>query len=172
MQSTTKTWSLALLLVVMLLNLALFYPQFPFFKDSKYEPIYASRQEIDQNINGLKPARPLRKTGKIYTYNHFIFIGEENEGIHVIDNRNPSQPIQIGFIEIKGNKDIAIKNNMMYLDNQQDLIVYNLNNYTFVQRIENVFNSYYSSVDFLTAPDGIPVMIDYSKGIFIGWRKR
>ena len=59
--------------------------------------------------------------GKIYFKEGYIFINEELKGIHVIDNRNPENPQNIGFIEIPGNVDIAIKNNTLYADSYIDL---------------------------------------------------
>lgn len=143
-------------------------------RSSMYEPIYKTRQEVQMTLNGIKPARPLKNTGKIYTKGNFIYIAEKEAGIHIIDNSSPISPRNIGFIELVGNHDIAIRGDMMYLDCQYDLVVYSLNTFQIVKWVDNVFFDRYgqSIENYLRAPDGITVRVDYSRGVFAGWKRR
>ena len=43
-------------------------------------------------------AQFLRVPGKIYVKDNILFVNELAEGVHIIDNTNPSQPELIGFI--------------------------------------------------------------------------
>jgi hypothetical protein len=88
---------------------------------TKYTPIFISTAEIRQDAV-IAVSRDLEKPGKIYFYNNYIFINELREGIHIIDNADPSAPQNLGFIEIKGNVDIAVKDNMLFADNYMDLL--------------------------------------------------
>ena len=66
--------------------------------------------------------REMIKTGKIYIKGDYIFINEKKEGIHVIDNSDPSNPRNISFIAIPGNLDIAVMGNILYGDSYTDLV--------------------------------------------------
>ncbi len=119
------------------------------FKDScereityiKSTPIYKTWNEIRSGIDMQAP-RVLHKPGKMYFYNDYIFINEQRQGVHIIDNTNPEAPANIGFIKIPGNVDIAIRNNVLFADNYTDLLAISLNdlsNPQLLNRNENVF---------------------------------
>ena len=87
-------------------------------------------------------AQLLRVPGKIYVKDNILFVNELAEGVHIIDNTNPSQPELIGFIVIPGNVDIAIRENVLYADSQNDLIVIDITdptNASEITRIEDMF---------------------------------
>ena len=81
----------------------------------KYLPIYKSIEEIQtfESTDG----QPLKNPGAIYYYKNYLLIGEQGEGIHVFDNQNPSNPVQIAFWKIPGNHRMAIQNDRLYADN-------------------------------------------------------
>lgn len=94
----------------------------------------------------LTETRAVENPGKIYFYNNYILLNENRDGIHVIDNTDPSNPDNIGFIEIPGNVDIAIRNNVMYADNYADLLVIDIENIEspqLISREESVFQSHF-----------------------------
>jgi hypothetical protein len=69
------------------------------------------------------------------------------EGIHIIDNKNPANPIPLKFLNIPGNYDLAILGNTLYADSYIDLLaldISDLNNVREVGRLENLFNHYNS----------------------------
>ena len=78
-------------------------------------------------ING-KPAQALESPGKIYIYGDYLFINEINKGVHVIDNSNPSNPVNKSFINIPGNVDIAVKGNILFADIYTDLLTLDISN--------------------------------------------
>lgn len=105
----------------------------------RYEPVYMSYDELRSSVNTL-PAQPLKKPGKIYLKGNYIFVSEVNKGIHVIDNTNPSSPVQVSFINIPGNVDIAAKGNVLYADSYIDLLAIDITNPAqphLLNRIEN-----------------------------------
>jgi hypothetical protein len=84
----------------------------------------------------------LENPGKIYFKDGYIFINEEFKGIHIIDNQNPSSPQSIGFIEVPGVVDIAVKNDILYADSFIDLVaidISDVNNPEEVNRVKDVF---------------------------------
>lgn len=123
-----------------------------------YEPIYKSVSEVRQTPK-YTAARTIENPGKIYYKDQYIFINEVDEGIHVIDNRNMLNPVNIGFVEIPGTKDLAARGDFMYVDNYMDLIVLNIadkSNIYQANRVENVFDSYYY-ID----PANNSIIVDY-----------
>lgn len=88
---------------------------------TKYTPIFMTEAEMLQDAEFIS-TQTLKEPGKIYFYNNYIFINELRKGIHIIDNTNPSTPQNLGFIAIKGNIDMAVKNNILYADNYTSLL--------------------------------------------------
>jgi hypothetical protein len=86
-----------------------------------YDPIYGSRSHALASING-DPHQSIDSAGKIYTKDQYIYVNDLNKGIHILDNSNPRRPVQIAFLAIPGNQDIAIKGNILYADMYQNLL--------------------------------------------------
>jgi hypothetical protein len=104
-----------------------------------------------------------------------LFISKPGEGIHIINNRNPSKPANVGFVELIGNADIAIKNDLLYADALIDLVWFDITNPSKPElkgRLENAF------------PEAIPPVnneygCDYSniydnngkkQGVLVSWK--
>jgi hypothetical protein len=108
-----------------------------------YEPIFMSYDEFRNVPIELQSPHPLEKVGKIYFYNRYLFVNEINKGIHIINNTNPANPIQVGFLNIVGNVDMAISGNILYADSYTDLLVIDMRiptNPQLLQRINNTFS--------------------------------
>lgn len=113
------------------------------FKVMGYKPVYLDNAQVHE-IMLLDPII-LQRPGKIYLKQPFIYIGEKGKGVHVIYNGDPAHPVKRSFISIPGNRDIAIKGNIMYADNVTDLLAIDISNpdsVRVVKRIENVYPSY------------------------------
>mgnify|MGYP005845891257 CR=1 FL=1 len=89
--------------------------------DTKYEPILMKRSDLEKSVS-LMPPQPLQNTGKIYVKDNFIFVNERYRGVHVIDNTDPKNPENKGFIRVPGNIDLAVKGNFIYVDNAVDMV--------------------------------------------------
>ena len=64
--------------------------------------------------------------GKLYVAENFILIGEEEKGIHVIDNSDPANPRNINFINIPGNREYFVKDNFIYAESYYDVVKVNI----------------------------------------------
>ncbi|MEX0884367.1 MAG: hypothetical protein WDZ72_12925 [Cyclobacteriaceae bacterium] len=98
----------------------------------------------------IEPGKPLDRPGKIYIYGDYLFIGEPDKGIHVLDNSNPAEPKNINFINIAGTADMAINSNILYADNYIDLLAFDISDPTDIQMVkreEDVFPNLYSNAD-------------------------
>lgn len=108
-----------------------------------YTPVYSTSAEVKSAVQYLPP-RTLSNLGKIYFKDNYLFVNEMGEGIHVIDNRNPSMPAPAGFLKIPGNYDLAILGNYLYADSFIDLVVFDVTDkgaIREVNRVERVFNN-------------------------------
>lgn len=89
------------------------------------KPIYKLKSSVLAEING-NASQAIINTGKIYIKDNFIFLNEIDKGIHIINNSNPSNPVQTAFLNIPGNQDIAVKGNTLYADMYSDLLAINI----------------------------------------------
>mgnify|MGYP002654521622 CR=1 FL=1 len=92
-----------------------------------FNPVYKTKQEVYAAIKSM-PAKAITNPGKITLFGSYVFLNEINQGIHVIDNSNPSQPRNLSFIEMPGNIDLAVKGNRLYADLYSDLITLDITN--------------------------------------------
>ncbi len=130
-------------------------------------PVYMGYEEFRDAVT-TAGARELENPGKIYFKDNFIFINEEYEGIHIIDNTDPENPQNIVFVEIPGNLDIAVKENVLFADSYIDLValdISDLNEIHEVSRLEEAFPYSVPTYDDRYAVAGV----DHSKGVVVGW---
>ena len=110
-------------------------------KVTVYNPVYLGIDEVRAAVKAGPISEP-ESTGALYYYNDFLFIGEPGVGIHIYNNSEKKNPKNIATIEAKGNQSMAIKSDMLYIDNYMDLFVFDLSNMAqpqMVKRIDNVF---------------------------------
>ncbi|MBL6647021.1 MAG: hypothetical protein ISP68_03590 [Flavobacteriaceae bacterium] len=140
-------------------------------------PMYKSTSDLADEIFIDEP-KVQTGLGKIVTYGDMIFINQPMEGIHIVDNSNPANPMNHSFISIPGNVDMAIVDNHLYADMFSALVVFDLSNLEspkFLEdfTVEDVF--YYDS--YWNFPNEIweeghvrfAEYVDASMGIVVGW---
>ena len=86
-----------------------------------YYPVYHTISEVRANIKSNAP-RELERPGKFFVLGNYIFLNEIDKGIHIIDDRNPSAPKNVAFIDIPGNLDLAVRDNTLYADSYNDMV--------------------------------------------------
>lgn len=110
-------------------------------EETEYSPVLLSRSDLQKSIF-FQEAREFSRPGKIQVYNQFVFVVENYQGIHIIDNSNPESPQNTGFIHIPGCISLAVKNNVVYADNAVDLISIDISQFPGVKemdRFQDVF---------------------------------
>lgn len=136
-----------------------------------YCPQLMTREVLEQSVTPL-PARAMHNTGKIYLWGRYIFINERYEGVHIIDNQDPSHPQALRFLRVPGNVDMAVKDNVLYLDNGPDLVTLDLSNMQaprVTSRVRNAFRE-------LPTPDlgavAGPCMVENrpANTVVVGWQ--
>lgn len=136
------------------------------------EPVTMSKTQFRASVKVTNNKVGITNFGKICFFDGYLYVSESQKGIHIIDNRNPSSPVQVGFIELLGNADLSIRNNLLYADSFVDLVWFDVSNPAvpvLKGRLVDVF------------PDALPMMknsygFDYEKtyekkseNIVVGW---
>ncbi len=93
----------------------------------KADAIYGNLED-SRNEALNEPSKEIVNPGKIYIGEDFILIGEEGEGIHVVDNSNPSNPVQTNFINIPGNKEFFVEGDKLYAESIYDFLKIDISN--------------------------------------------
>lgn len=135
-------------------------------REKAWVPVYIS-PEASHEIK-LKSAQPTINGGKIYAWNDYLFQVESNQGIHIYTLEN-KKPIPHSFIQILGAQEIALKNNILYSNNINDIVsidLQNLEEITLLSRVENVFDIEQSV---LPPEHGYFECVDPKKGMVVGW---
>ncbi|GAB4001278.1 hypothetical protein GCM10028807_57190 [Spirosoma daeguense] len=107
----------------------------------RFVPVTLTVRQVREGVR-VEEARELKQPGKIYTKSGYLFINELKEGLHIIDNRDPSSPKPIAFLRIPGNGDMAVRNNILYADSYMDLVAFDITDPVQpkeVNRVQSVF---------------------------------
>ncbi len=133
---------------------------------SNYEPVIMKRSAFEAATTLESTPRTIENSGKIYVKGNYIFINEVNEGFHLMNNTNPSNPQNVGFIKILGSSDLSIKENVLYANNATDLIAFTIDEtsetLTITKRLVNVFPQIWS-------PEGMSYYNLEQDDIIVNW---
>ena len=139
------------------------------------EPVVMDAEVFRSSVKISSATHQLTGYGKISYYNGYFFMSDPQKGIHIINNQNPSNPYVVGYIELMGNADISVRNDILYADSYVDLVWFDVSTPSspvLKGRLENAF------------PDVLPLVenrsgIDYKmcqekkeqKKIIVGWKE-
>lgn len=135
------------------------------------EPIFMSYELFRQSVRVKQKPQTIEKQGNIALSNGFMYISEPEKGIHILDNRNPKNPVGVGFIEILGNNDLIIKDNLLYADSYVDLVWFDISDPSYPVlsgRKNEVFPTALPVADNGYPCDYVKSM-DKTKGVVVGW---
>ena len=129
-----------------------------------YTPIYQTKEQVTLNIKS-NPVKEIQLPGNLFVYGNYIFLNEMDKGVHIIDNTDPSNPVNKAFIDIPGNLDIAVKGNILYADMYRDLVAVDISDplhAKLVKTVPDVFTERYYTNGFSVADNMI----------IVGWTKK
>lgn len=146
------------------------YEQVPVFS-----PIYLSYAELRTPVMAVDPV-DIGTTGKVYVKDSYIYVNELYDGIHVIDNTDPSSPRKIAFIPIPGNVDMAIKGTTLYADSYVDLVAVDIAEPLHAVEVARIADAFpYVTPSPWIADDVVPgsrfETPDESIGVVVGWEQ-
>jgi len=145
-------------------------PYFPVREVEGYRPIYVSTEAALAGVT-LQNSRALSIPGKIYIIGKYLLIGDNLKGVHVYDNTDPVHPVSLGFLNILGNTDVAVRGKVLYANNLTDLVAVDLTDLNSVKELSR-FPQDYWSIRLPPASDTYFECVDNTKGIVLGWQKQ
>ena len=143
-----------------------FVPEFPVGAVEGYQPVYVA---VSESGISFQAARPLKHPGKICVYGSFLLVNERSAGIHFFDNSDPSHPLALGFLSIPGNKDIAVRNKVLYADHLNDLVALDVSDWTAPKEVSRIRQSHWIA----EVPPGSQryfECVDASRGLVVDWK--
>lgn len=128
-----------------------------------FTPVYTKLTALRAAVQS-KTAMAVVNTGKLYINGNWIFLNEQNKGIHVIDNSNPAHPVNTAFINIPGNIDMAVKGNTLYADLYCDLAAIDISDPKHISVAKFLTNTFpdKSSNPATANPDSINVITNWT----------
>ena len=136
------------------------------------EPIFMSKNEFRSSVKITNAKAAITDYGKICFYNDYLYISEPEKGIHILDNRNPKAPKLVGFIELLGSADLAIRNNLLYADAYIDLVWFDITNPAspiLKGRLEKVFPDAFPAIENEYGFDYTLYETGRDEGVVVGW---
>lgn len=139
-----------------------------------YKPIYADELALGEIAS--TGVQPMENVGKIILVGTTLFVNERYKGIHVIDNSNPAQPKQTGFISIPGNLELSKKGDYLYANHLEDLVTIKLEangDVSVTDRKAGIFpdNSIDNDLTSVIPFGSYIECVDASKGKVLGWER-
>lgn len=129
-----------------------------------WTPYFMKRPELEKSVFYSGEAKEMVNPGKIWVDGDNIYIVERYKGIHIIDNADPANPRQTGFIVAPGCMDVAIKDNIIYLDNAIDLVAFDMTKGIETRRFKEYFPE-------PASPAGDRYYNQTSDMILVGWKQ-
>ena len=136
------------------------------------EPIYMSTSTFRNSVKVNKIPQAITSIGKMCFYNNYLYISEPQKGIHIINNTDPTNPQSVGFIEIPGNADLAIRNGLLYADSYIDLVWFDVSdpaNPALKGRLDSIFTTALPTIPNMYGIDYATTYSGGSNGIIVGW---
>ena len=136
------------------------------------EPIFMSAESFRNSVKVSKTPHTLGGIGKMCFYNNYLYISEPQKGIHIINNTDPANPQTVGFIEILGNADLAIRNGLLYADSYIDLVWFDVSdpaNPMLKGRLDSIFTTALPTIPNQYGIDYAGTYSGGSSGIVVGW---
>lgn len=136
------------------------------------KPVLMSADVFRSSVKVTTQPEEITQKGKICFYEGYLYISEPGKGIHIIDNRNPASPASVGFIELIGNADVAIRNNILYADSYIDLVGFDISNPALPvlkSRLENVFPQSYPPIEEGYIDSELCNLAATNGNIVVGW---
>jgi len=89
---------------------------------SGYVPVYVDSAEYIASIKSVLP-RSIGTVGRTYLYRDYMFIVEQEAGIHVYDVSNASaDPVPVCYLIVPQSNSLFIKDDILYIENALGLI--------------------------------------------------
>ena len=133
-------------------------------QNNYFTPTYVTRAQLESSVVLENPKTTI-KSGKIYIKDDIMFVNDVNKGFQIYNYSNATNPVAIGYINFPGATDLAIRNNILYVNQAVDLVSvnYNVANNTIAvtNRIKNAFPQKLSPQGFNGNPTNDQIIINW-----------
>lgn len=148
--------------------------------------VACNKKHDDFHVDGMKPTyisydalldfeqlppQSVENAGQILLYHNYVFLGEINKGIHVIDMSDTLHPVNISFLKIPGNKDEVAQDDRLYADNGPHLLTLDISDIHHIILIERAMNVFSPSEMYPLNYSGYFECVDQTKGWVMGWEE-
>lgn len=158
--------TLLVLLIICVFSSCLRPESNPSWEENQYKPVLLQRSVFEKSIV-LENPQPIIKSGKIYIKGNLMFINDVNKGFHVYDYSDPKNPVRLQFIKVPGATDLAIIDDIIYINQAVDLVTITYNSETkkidITNRNKNVFPQKKSPNGFYGNPKENEIIIDWKE---------
>ena len=139
------------------------------FTSRGLKPIYGESEQL-QKVEVMDSSM-ISSPGKIVLKHPYLYINDKDKGIHIINNKDPLNPVKEAFISIPLNRDLAVKGNIIFADNNRDLIMFKYISKDSIELLQRK-NDVFDRVSALPADYfGYFECVDESKGAVVGWEE-
>ena len=97
--------------------------------------VYKAKADVLASING-NPSQSIDHAGKLYIKDNYIYLNEVKKGIHIIDNSNPSHPVQVAFLSIPGIQCIAFNRNILVAGDRKESDLHGMRRIAVVDNVD------------------------------------
>lgn len=135
-----------------------------------FAPVYAAVR-WDAPVE-MMPVKPTATAGKIYAYRNYAFQIDQYTGIHIIDNANTAQAKKIGFLQIPFCTEMAIRNNYLYTNHNNDIVVFDISKPASPQLVNRLKEAFPAASNLQEHPPFSSVYFecpDPAKGMVVDW---
>lgn len=139
-------------------------------KADGWAPIY-SKDTSANKIRSVDPV-PIEKGGKIYVKGNTLYQVENGKGIHVIDISQPEHPKKLSFITVLGAQEMAVKGNLLYANNLNDMVVLDITDISNIKQADRLSNVFHLVDPHNPPASGYFECPDDEKGKVIGWEAK
>ncbi|HEY0676873.1 MAG TPA: hypothetical protein VGD17_01260 [Chitinophagaceae bacterium] len=111
-----------------------------------YVPVYGI-DPVKRSVRFLS-VQPVKDAGKIYVWGNLLFQVDLHKGIHVIDYSDRSNPQKIGFIQVHGCNEVAVKGSTLITNNINDLVTIDVSNPAQPKELARIKNAFPNAYDY------------------------
>ncbi|NJB84954.1 hypothetical protein GGR26_000699 [Lewinella marina] len=130
-----------------------------------YHPVVLTAAEWRSDDFSTTVPQQVCDPSAFYVYGDILFVLDRNAGLHLIDNSDNAAPRPLKFMNIPGGVGLAVRNNILYVNQYIDLLAFDLSdpaNPEFLSRTKDVFDPY---TDFAANLHGTgDVTVAYTEG--------
>jgi hypothetical protein len=115
--------------------------------------------------------RFIEELGNLVLFRQYILVAEEFQGIHVIDNSDPTNPLPVAFWHLPGVSSFAISGDILFLPLGRKLMAIDISDINMISILsvtDNIFNSFTGN-DFPSNYSGSFQCAQIDSGAVVRW---